>query len=147
LRRTLSGPIFTAKMGAGGCFGFFGGAQLGEPGMAQAAVAAEDVAVPAEDRPRGQGRKLIASVRFMERPMRHAEPAEPLHALKQMTQVGCAADDQMGMGQVLREEEACNLDGGVTGLDDLMGMRKVGPDEEVDIRRVVALVVAHGTLL
>jgi hypothetical protein len=47
----------------------------------------------------------------------------------------------------LREKEACGLDGGVTGLNDLMRMGQVMPHEEVNIRRFLALVKVHGVLL
>jgi hypothetical protein len=35
----------------------------------------------------------------------------------------------------------------MAGLDDLLGMRKIMPHEEVDIRRFTALVELHGILL
>jgi hypothetical protein len=90
--RTISGHIFTVKMWARRSLSFVG-FHLPEARLAEATVAAEDAAVLAEDRPRGEGRKLIASVGFVKRPMRHTELAESLHALAQMTFVGNAADD------------------------------------------------------
>ena len=77
--------------------GFVDSGQLPEAGLAQAAVASKESAMFTENRPGGEGRKLIASVGFVERPVRHAEPAESLHALVQVTFVGNAADNEMGM--------------------------------------------------
>jgi hypothetical protein len=80
--------------------GFVGGGlgQLPEAGLAQAAVASENAALLAEDRPSSDGRELIASIGFVKWPVRNAEPAESLQALVQLTFIGNAADDEMGMG-------------------------------------------------
>lgn len=124
-----------------------GRGRLAEPGRPQAAIAAEDPAADAADRPGGEGRQLMAAVGLAERPVRHAEPAESLAAAVEVTFVGNAADDEMRVGQGGREEEPCGFDGRVAGLDDLLGVRQVLPHEEVDIRGFVALVKGHGLLL
>jgi hypothetical protein len=97
--RTVSGHVFPVKTCVGSGVGFVGSSfrRLHEAGLTQAAVASEDAAIPTEDRSRGEGRKLIASVGFVKWSVRHAEPAESLQALVQTTFVGNAADDEMRM--------------------------------------------------
>lgn len=56
-----------------------------------------------EDRPSGQGRQFVAAVRLVERPVRDAQSAKPLDALGELTLVGNAADDEMGMREVVRK--------------------------------------------
>jgi hypothetical protein len=98
--RTVSGHVFPVKTCVGSGVGFVGSSfrRLHEAGLTQAAVASEDAAIPTEDRSRGEGRKLIASVGFVEGPVRNAEPAAALHALVQVALVCDAANDEMRMG-------------------------------------------------
>lgn len=95
--RTISGHVFAVKTWARSCVGFVVGGQLPEAGLTQAAVTSEESAILPEDRPGGQGRKLIASVRFVERLVWNVEPPESLDALVQVTFVGNAADNEMRM--------------------------------------------------
>lgn len=95
--RTFSGHVFTVKTLTGSWVGFVGG-QLPEVGLTKAAVASKMSAVFAENRPSGQGGKLIASVGFVERPMWNVELAKPVQALVQLAFISNATDDEMGMG-------------------------------------------------
>jgi hypothetical protein len=49
----------------------------------------------------------------------------------------------MRMGEVLRKERACSLDGRMAGLNYLLRERKIMPHEEVEVWRFVALVEGH----
>jgi hypothetical protein len=149
--RTISGPVFTAKTGAGSGVVDVGDRRgrrvgLGEAGRPQAAVTAEQTALSAGDRPGGQRGQLIAAVGLVKRPVRHAEPAQALEAAVELALVGNAADDQVRMGQVWRKEESCGLDSRVTGLDDLLRVGEVLPHEKVDVEGFLALVELHDIL-
>jgi hypothetical protein len=148
--RTPSGPLFSAKRGARSGVGLIEGGSRGsdlpEPGGPQAAVAAEQAATAAEDRPGGQGRQLIAAIGLVKRMVRNAEPAETIDAAIKRTFVRDAADNQMRMRKISGKEETRDLDGRVTGLDDLLRVGQVFSHEEINIRCFVALVEAHGIL-
>jgi hypothetical protein len=103
--------------------------------------------VRTEDRPGGESRQFLVAVGLVKRPVRHAKPAAALEAAIEMTFIGNAADDQVRMGQVGWKEKPGSLDGRMTGLDDLLGVRQVMPHEEVNIWCFVALRKAHGSLL
>jgi hypothetical protein len=90
--RTISGHIFTAKMRVRSGLSFVG-CHLAEASLAEATVAAEQTATLTEDRSRGEGRKLIASVGFVEWAVRDTKLAEALQALKQMTLIRNATDN------------------------------------------------------
>lgn len=109
-------------------------AQQPDARLAKTAIASENAAVAAENRSSGKRRDLIVSVGFTKGTVRYAESAKTLHALAQLRFVRNAANDEMGVGQVRREEEANGFDGRMAGLDNLMGVRKVLPHEDIDIR-------------
>ena len=100
----------------------------------------------AEDRTRGQGRQLVAAVRFVERPVRDAESAKSLDALVKLTFVGNAADDQMGMREVLWNEGASGFNSRVASLDDLLREGEIMPHEDVEVRRFGNLLELHECL-
>jgi hypothetical protein len=149
LRRTFSGLLFPVKRSTGGCFRLVGvgPAQLRETRLAEAAIAAEEATAGAEHRLGGNSRQLIAQVGFVERPDGDPMPPQLIHALEQTALVRNATDDEMRMGQMLREEKPCRLDGGMARLDDLVGGREVDPDEDVDVGDFVVLREFHGTIL
>jgi hypothetical protein len=57
----------------------------------------EDLAALAADRLGADGRKLIASVRLVERSAGNPDPAQSVNALEKLAFTWDAADDYMGM--------------------------------------------------
>lgn len=119
---------------------------LGETGLAQAAVAFEDLAVLTPNRLGADGGEFVISVRLVEGSVGNPAPAQSLGALEKLAFTWDATDDEMRMSQFSGQKGFRHLDGCVAGLDDLLRKRQVIPDEEVDVRRVV-LRECHGWLL
>src|SRR5262245_49998655 len=94
--RRDSPPTFTMKVIAGRrlCVSVI---CLPETGLAQAAVAFEDLAALAADRLRAEGGEFMAPVRLVEGTVRNPEPAQPVHALEKLALAWYGADDQVGM--------------------------------------------------
>jgi hypothetical protein len=129
--------------GRGRCFFVF---CLRETGLAQAVIAFEDLAALAADRLRAKGGEFVAPVRLVEGTARNPASAQSVQAPEKLAFAWDGADDQVGMRQVSGKKRLCNLDGCVAGLDDLLGNRKVVPDEEVNVWWL-ALREFHGWLL
>src|SRR5579884_871369 len=144
-RRKVSSPTFTVKVIAGRCL-CFGVFCLRETRLAQAAIALEDLPACGRDRLGTDRGEFVVAVKFVEGAIRNPEPAQAIHALEKLAFAGNGADHQMRVRLVAGEKGFCNLDGCVTGLDDLLRKGEIVPDEEVDVRRL-ALRELHGWLL
>jgi hypothetical protein len=89
----------------------------------------------------------MVPVGLVEGPAGDAGPPQVVQALEELALAGNATDDQVGMGQMLRDEKPCRFDGRVARLDDLLRTGKVVPHEDVDIGRFVVLREFHPSFL
>jgi hypothetical protein len=119
---------------------------LQETGVAQTAVALEELAAGALNR-RGANRgQLVVAVGFAKGSMIDAESAQSVNTLEKLAFVRDAEHDEMGMRGLGWQKGPGNFNGGVARLNDLLRERKVRPDEEIQIRWF-ALQESHGCLL
>jgi hypothetical protein len=101
----------------------------------QAEVAEQPARYP-EDGLGRQGRQLVAAVRLEEGAKTHALMLKALELTPQRRLVTDGTDDEMGMRKVGRKEMAGRLDGGVTGLHDLLGGGKILANDQVHERHL-----------
>src|SRR5262245_44827603 len=96
-KRAIAPLTFTVKVSAGRwlCLLVF---CLRETGLAQAAIAFEDLAALAVDRLRTDGGEFVAPVRLVKGTAGNPEPVQSVKTLEKRTFVRDGADDQVGMG-------------------------------------------------
>jgi hypothetical protein len=93
---------------------------------------------------RGGGGEPVVEVGFKEGAEAHAGAAQAVQAVAQAPLVADAADDQVRVLGIGREEGAGRSEAGVTRLNDLLRRRQVAPDEDVHVRLLIYLVELHG---
>ena len=115
-------------------------------------VAGQQAAVPkhaslrAAQRLRGGGGELVVEVGFKERAEAHAGPAQAVQTMAQAPLVADAADDQVRVLGIGREEGAGRFEAGVTRLNELLRRGQVAPDKDVHVRLRIYLLKRHGNL-
>jgi hypothetical protein len=107
---------------------------LGESGNGQATVAFEKLPPVAVNGFGADGGEFITAVGFMENAVGDAQGAQAVGITKQRTFVGSGTNDQVGMRQIGGEKISGDLNGRMTGLNDLLRERKIDSDEEIDVR-------------
>jgi hypothetical protein len=144
-KRRISQVAFNVKaiLGVRLCVGVI---QLPKAWLLQAAVASKDLALLADDRPRGDGGQLVLSIGFVKCMNRHIQAAHSLKAMIKLTLISDANEDKVRMWKIWRKESA-DFNNRMARLDNLLRKWQVGPDEDVNVRRGVALREFHGWLL
>ena len=103
---------------------------------AQTAIAAQRPALVTAQEPGTEGGQLAAQIGLVERPESNLQPYEARENIQQFDFGASAAEDEMRMLFVRRDERvAGGLDGRVAGLNRLLRERKIGPDKDVNVGR------------
>ena len=102
----------------------------------QTAIAAQRQSLITAQRPGAEGGQFAAQIGLVKRPEPDVQPREARENIQQFDFGANAAEDEIGVLLVRRNESvACSLDGRMAGLKGLLGKRKIGPDKDVNVGR------------
>src|SRR5262245_15040220 len=116
------------------------------PVVSQQAVVPKHASLRAAQRLRGGGGQLVVEVGFKERAEAHPGAAQAVETMPQPPLVADAADDQMRVLGIGREEGAGRFKAGVTRLNELLRRGQFAPDQNVHVRPLIYLQELHGNL-
>jgi len=100
-------------------------------------VTPEDLPLFTDERTCGNGGEFAVSIWLVESPMRDVQAAQPIKATKKLAFIGNANDDEMRVLIVRGKKRFADFKNSVARLDDLLGNRQVGSDEDISVGSVV----------